>query len=139
MAGKMWAREVDWQKCPLTLPGWGPEGWGFHVSWGAGGPGPWVPWLGWKRPPLIPAERGGRAAGTGAGDGEPGATDQLSGAVILAICRSPSLGRGPRAVGAVQPAGEGQLASGVGTRWTGEAQGGEECVCGGQPPQQGAP
>lgn len=59
MAGRVWAREVDWQSCPLTLPGWGPEGWGFHVSWGAG-----VGWVGQglgslgqdrSASPLIPA------------------------------------------------------------------------------------
>lgn len=91
-----------------------------------------------EAPPLIPAERGGRAAGTGAGGGEPGATDQLSGSAILAICRSPSLGRGPRAAGAVRPAGEGQVASGVGRRWKGGAAG-RRGVCVEGSPQQGAP
>lgn len=33
-------------------------------------------------------------------------------------------------MGAVQPVGEGQLASGVGTRWTGEVQEGDECALG---------
>ena len=124
-------------------PAWlGPRGLGFPCQLGDRGVGGWARALGplarTEVPPLIPAERGGRAAGTGAGRGEPGATDQLYGAAILAICRSPSLGRGPRAVGAVQPVGEGQLASGVGTMWMGEVQGGDECVWRAAS-QQGAP
>ena len=100
-------------------------------------PGPWEGWPVLSRPipmsgsPELPKLPWG-------GRGEPGATDQLYGAAILAICRSPSLGRGPRAVGAVQPVGEGQLASGVGTMWMGEVQGGDECVWRAAS-QQGAP
>lgn len=39
MAGRVWALEVDWHSCPLTLPGWAPESWGLLASMGCQGPG----------------------------------------------------------------------------------------------------